>query len=86
MPWNVGGQAERFGGKRGIPELNVPKNPGTTGYPLPFGVGKSQGQGVKETEGQVLPFPQLVSVNYPPKEHQCQARLPVQGAPSILSQ
>lgn len=66
MPWNVGGQGGRFGGgKGGIPEVTVPKSPGTTGHPLPgtacpFGLGKSQGQEVRNTEGQVLPFPQLV--------------------------
>lgn len=75
MPWNVGGQAGRFGGGKGaVPEITVPKSPGTTGHPLPgtaspFGLAKSQGQGVKETESQVLPFPQLVPEQLPTKRN-----------------
>lgn len=40
--------------ERGVPEVTIPKSPGTTGHPLPgtacpFGLRKSQEQGVKKT-------------------------------------
>lgn len=75
MPWNVGGQGGRFGGGKGreAPEVTVPESPGTTRHPLPgtagpFGLGKNQGQEVRETEGQVLPFPQLIPEQMPTKK------------------
>lgn len=35
---------------------------------FPFGLGKNQGQEVRETEGQVLPFPQLIPEHMPTKK------------------
>lgn len=39
---------------------------------------------MKKTEGQVLPFPTCTIAITHQKEHQCQARLQVQGAPSSI--
>lgn len=60
--WRKGG-----GSRSNCPRESWNHNPlpGTAG---PFGLGKSEGQEVRETEGQVLPFPQLIPGQMPTKK------------------
>lgn len=71
-----GGPGRKFWWRKGggvSPEVTVPESPGTTRHPVPgtagpFGLGKNQRQEVRETEGQVLPFPQLIPEHMPTKK------------------